>query len=120
MAEKLTGAKLFEDIKANPDKYGISRTVGAPVSERPVEVDRGFLGNLGMNITKPFRTGVDIIGSALGAQGPLLSTQSEYYDIVNDPFKAGVKSAAGIGSFAVPVGAGVSGLARSGAISGTL
>ena len=122
MALRYLNAEELEKWKAqNPGKTYFD-TAGNPVSVPSTTKDLGFLGNLARTVSKPFRVGggtLQELGYTVGdivrmAQGrnPLERpeqyfglTQEESQALYEDPLKEGLKSAAGVMSYAVPAGA---------------
>ncbi|MGI6226003.1 MAG: hypothetical protein ACOYJ1_07120 [Peptococcales bacterium] len=122
MALRYLNAEELEKWKAqNPGKTYFD-TAGNPVSVPSTTKDLGFLGNLARTVSKPFRVGggaLQELGYTVGdivrmAQGknPLERpeqyfglTQEESQALYKDPLKEGIKSAAGVMSYAVPAGA---------------
>jgi hypothetical protein len=122
MALRYLNAEELEKWKAqNPGKTYFD-TAGNPVSVPSTTKDLGFLGNLARTVSKPFRVGggaLQELGYTVGdivrmAQGknPLERpeqyfglTQEESRALYEDPLKEGIKSAAGVMSYAVPAGA---------------
>ena len=135
MALKYLNAEELEKWKAqNPGKTYFD-TAGNPVSVPSTTKDLGFLGNLARTVSKPFRVGggaLQELGYTVGdivrlAQGknPLERpeqyvglTQEESQALYEDPLKEGLKSAAGVMSYAVPAGA-AEGATTAGARIGT-
>ncbi len=135
MALKYLNAEELEKWKAqNPGKTYFD-TAGNPVSVPSTTKDLGFLGNLARTVSKPFRVGggaLQELGYTVGdivrmAQGknPLERpeqyvglTQEESQALYEDPLKEGLKSAAGVMSYAVPAGA-AKGATTAGARIGT-
>jgi len=122
MALRYLNAEELEKWKAqNPGKTYFD-TAGNPVSVPSTTKDLGFLGNLARTVSKPFRVGggaLQELGYTVGdivrmAQGknPLERpeqyvglTQEESRALYEDPLREGLKSAAGVMSYAVPAGA---------------
>ena len=122
MALRYLNAEELEKWKAqNPGKTYFD-TAGNPVSVPSTTKDLGFLGNLARTVSKPFRVGggaLQELGYTVGdivrlAQGknPLERpeqyvglTQEESQALYEDPLREGLKSAAGVMSYAVPAGA---------------
>ena len=135
MALRYLNAEELEKWKAqNPGKTYFD-TAGNPVSVPSTTKDLGFLGNLARTVSKPFRVGggaLQELGYTVGdivrmAQGknPLERpeqyfglTQEESRALYEDPLKEGLKSAAGVMSYAVPAGA-AEGATTAGARIGT-
>ena len=135
MALKYLNAEELEKWKAqNPGKTYFD-TAGNPVSVPSTTKDLGFLGNLARTVSKPFRVGggaLQELGYTVGdivrlAQGknPLERpeqyvglTQEESRALYEDPLREGLKSAAGVMSYAVPAGA-AEGATTAGARIGT-
>ena len=135
MALRYLNAEELEKWKAqNPGKTYFD-TAGNPVSVPSTTKDLGFLGNLARTVSKPFRVGggaLQELGYTVGdivrmAQGknPLERpeqyvglTQEESQALYEDPLKEGLKSAAGVMSYAVPAGA-AEGATTAGARIGT-
>jgi len=135
MALKYLNAEELEKWKAqNPGKTYFD-TAGNPVGVPSNTKDLGFLGNLARTVSKPFRVGggaLQELGYTVGdivrmAQGknPLETpeqyiglTQEESRALYEDPLKEGLKSAAGVMSYAVPAGA-AKGATTAGARIGT-
>jgi hypothetical protein len=129
MALKYLTPEELEKWKAsNPGKSYLDPS-GNQVNVPSTTKDLGFIGNLARTVSKPFRMGggvaqefgytlADLIRMAQGKsqlerpEGYFGLTQEESQSLYNDPLKEGLKSAAGVMSYAVPVGAakGVSGL----------
>lgn len=129
MALKYLTPEELEKWKAsNPGKSYLDPS-GNQVNVPSTTKDLGFLGNLARTVSKPFRMGggvaqefgytlADLINMAQGKgqlerpQSYAGLTQEESQGLYNDPLKEGLKSAAGVMSYAVPVGAakGVTGL----------
>jgi hypothetical protein len=129
MALKYLTPEELEKWKAsNPGKSYFDPS-GNQVNVPSTTKDLGFIGNLARTVSKPFRMGggvaqefgytlADLIRMAQGKsqlerpEGYFGLTQEESQSLYNDPLKEGLKSAAGVMSYAVPVGAakGVSGL----------
>lgn len=122
MALKYLNAEELERWKAqNPGKTYFD-TAGNPVGVPSNTKDLGFLGNLARTVSKPFRVGAgvaqegyytlaDLVNMAQG-KGPAKRpeqyfglTQEESQALYEDPLKEGLKSAAGVMSYAVPAGA---------------
>lgn len=145
MALKYLTPEELEKWKAsNPGKSYLDPS-GNQVNVPSTTKDLGFLGNLARTVSKPFRMGggvaqefgytlADLINMAQG-KGQIERpksyaglTQEESQSLYNDPLKEGLKSAAGVMSYAVPVGAakGVTGLkavgqaAKSGILPGAM
>lgn len=129
MALKYLTPEELEKWKAsNPGKSYLDPS-GNQVNVPSTTKDLGFIGNLARTVSKPFRMGggvaqefgytlADLVRMAQGKdqlerpEGYFGLTQEESQSLYNDPLKEGLKSAAGVMSYAVPVGAakGVSGL----------
>jgi len=130
MALKYLNAEELEKWKANNPGGTYLDPMGTQVRVPTTTKDLGFLGNLARTVSKPFRMGAgvaqefgytlaDLIRLAKGEDQLDRSkqkywglSQEESQSLYNDPVKEGLKSAAGIMSYAVPVGAakGVTGL----------
>lgn len=129
MALKYLNAEELEKWKANNPGGTYLDPIGTQVRVPSTTKDLGFLGNLARTVSKPFRMGggvaqefgytlADLIRMAQGKsqlerpEGYLGLTQEESQSLYEDPLKEGLKSAAGVMSYAVPVGAakGVTGL----------
>lgn len=113
----LRGAQAEEWIRKNPGKSYTDITGGATKTQ-----DLGFIGNLLKSISQPFRMGggvaqefgytlADLIRMAQG-KGQLERpetyaglSQEESQRLYEDPLKEGLKSGAGVLSYAVPAGA---------------
>lgn len=145
MALKYLTPEELEKWKAsNPGKSYLDPS-GNQVNVPSTTKDLGFIGNLARTVSKPFRMGggvaqefgytlADLIRMAQGKsqlerpEGYFGLTQEESQSLYNDPLKEGLKSAAGVMSYAVPVGAakGVTGLkavgqaAKSGLLPGAM
>lgn len=129
MALKYLTPEELEKWKAsNPGKSYFDPS-GNQVNVPSTTKDLGFIGNLARTVSKPFRMGggvaqefgltiADLVRMAQGKdqlerpKSYAGLTQEESQSLYNDPLKEGLKSAAGVMSYAVPVGAakGVSGL----------
>lgn len=129
MALKYLNAEELEKWKANNPGGTYFDTMGNPVRIPSTTKDLGFLGNLARTVSKPFRMGggvaqefgytlADLLRMAQGKdqldrpESYLGLTEEESKALYGDPVKEGLKSAAGIMSYAVPAGAakGVTGL----------
>lgn len=130
MALKYLNAEELEKWKANNPGGTYLDPMGRQVRVPTTTKDLGFWGNLARTVSKPFRMGAgvaqefgytlaDLIRLAKGEDQLDRSkqkywglSQEESQSLYNDPVKEGLKSAAGILSYAVPVGAakGVTGL----------
>lgn len=145
MALKYLNAEELEKWKAqNPGKTFFDAS-GNPVGVPSTTKDLGFIGNLARTVSKPFRMGggvaqefgytlADLVRMSQGKgqlerpQNYLGLTREESQALYQDPLKEGLKSAAGVVSYAVPVGAtkGATGLtaigqaAKKGAGAGAL
>lgn len=129
MALKYLTPEELEKWKAsNPGKSYFDPS-GNQVNVPSTTKDLGFIGNLARTVSKPFRMGggvaqefgltiADLVRMAQGKdqlerpKSYAGLTQEESQSLYNDPLKEGLKSAAGVMSYAVPVGAakGVTGL----------
>jgi hypothetical protein len=137
------GARFRLAGRGGPGGNVLGATVGGGgaggdwMSMQQAAPQRGFLGNLVSNMTKPFRSlaqGVWDIGGFLADPSrpieevkPLPGiglTEQERTTAYQDPILHGLKTGAGIGAFAVPgggaFGGGLKGALASGAISGGL
>lgn len=145
MALKYLTPEELEKWKAsNPGKSYFDPS-GNQVNVPSTTKDLGFIGNLARTVSKPFRMGggvaqefgltiADLVRMAQGKdqlerpKSYAGLTQEESQSLYNDPLKEGLKSAAGVMSYAVPVGAakGVTGLkavgqaAKSGLLPGAM
>lgn len=117
-------ATLTPQQYADFQRWKQSRASGAGQSGSPLQ--SGFIGE----ITKPFRTLgqqiTDIGGFLINPNNPIENNSATFLSDAEkaqyweDPLKGGLQAGAGIGAFAVPAGAGITGLAKSGALSGGL
>lgn len=122
MALKYLNAEELEKWKANNPGGTYLDPMGTQVRVPTTTKDLGFWGNLARTVSKPFRMGAgvaqefgytlaDLVNMAQG-KGPAKRpeqyfglTQEESQALYEDPLKEGLKSAAGVMSYAVPAGA---------------
>lgn len=119
----LKGEDAIRWLQQNPNSSYTDLTTNQKFERKP-----GFLENLGMNLSRPFRQGVGIAAEAGDTIGDLLKlsqgrtdlnkediwstiqravlTDQERQDLERDPLKTGLKSGAGVLSYAVPGGGG--------------
>lgn len=122
MALKYLNAEELEKWKANNPGGTYYDPMGTQVRVPSTTKDLGFLGNLARTVSKPFRMGggvaqefgytlADLIRMAQGKsqlerpEKYFGLTEEESQALYEDPLKEGLKSAAGVMSYAVPVGA---------------
>ena len=145
MALKYLNADELEKWKAQNPGGTYYDPMGTQIKVPSTTKDLGFLGNLARTVSKPFRMGggvaqefgytlADLIRMAQGKsqlerpEGYFGLTEEESKGLYEDPLKEGLKSAAGVMSYALPVGAaeGVTGLkavgqaAKSGLLPGAM
>jgi hypothetical protein len=123
----LSGQAARDWIAQNPSSRFTDMTTGqvynAPQAQQQPQQQRGFLTNLGLGISKPFRQGLGILGEFGGTIGDLVKTaqgrhsevgQDGFRDLFNialteeeeeqlrrDPLKMGLKSGAGVASYGI-------------------
>ena len=122
MALKYLNAEELEKWKAQNPGGTYYDPMGTQVRVPSTTKDLGFLGNLARTVSKPFRMGggvaqefgytlADLIRMAQGKsqlerpEKYFGLTEEESQALYGDPLKEGLKSAAGVMSYAVPVGA---------------
>lgn len=129
----LRGAEAAAYLQNNPQSN--YRTLSADeLANMPAPRKRGFIENLGLGLTKPFRGLAEQIASVGGFlvdpekpienQKRIFLTDEEAQIFKNDPLLAGAQYGAGIGAWAIPggksFGGGFKGAVASGASSGAL